>query len=98
MGVFKPTVISKTVSNAGTRVALSASSRPFRYAIIQAKPGNTGNIFVGDATVASGLGITLTNTSAPIIVKNDGNDSRFDLADWYIDAATNGDGANVLVY
>lgn len=98
MGVFKPTISSKVVAAAGTRVALSAAGRPFRYAIIQAKPGNTGNIFLGDVTVASGLGITLTPTSAPIIIRNDGNDSRFDLADWYIDAATNGDGANILIF
>jgi hypothetical protein len=90
------------VPTAGTRVrANSGTSRQATTVIIQALTGNTGNIFVGDENVASTLGLALA-PGASITINADqdleNEDKTYlDLADIYIDAATNNNKANILV-
>lgn len=78
----------KTVTTAGTDVALAAST-PAKVVIIQAQTDNTGAIAVGasgvDATVATGSGVLLyAGDSVALEIDN--------LADVYIDATVNGEG------
>jgi aryl-phospho-beta-D-glucosidase BglC (GH1 family) len=90
------------VPTAGTRVqANSGTSRQATTVIIQALTSNTGNIYVGDSTVASTLGLMLA-PGASITLNADqdleNEDKTYiDVADIYIDAATNGNKANILV-
>ena len=79
----------KTVTTAGTDVALVATSTPAKVVIIQAQTDNTGAIAVGgsgvDATVATGTGILLYAGDSVTLEVDD-------LADVYIDATVNGEG------
>lgn len=78
----------KTVTTAGTDVALAASTVA-KWAVIQAQTDNTGVIAVGaagvDAAVATGTGVLLAaGESVTLPVDN--------LADVFIDATVNGEG------
>lgn len=83
----------RTVTTAGTDVALSSSSVGARWVMIQAQTDNTGVIAVGvsgvDATVATGTGIIL-NPGAAITLPVD------DLANIYIDSTVNGEGVRYV--
>lgn len=80
----------KTVTTAGTDVPLVALSTPANWVIVQAQTDNTGGIAVGgsgvDATVATGTGIYLTASSAPVTL------AVSNLEDVYIDSTVNGEG------
>lgn len=84
----------KTVTTAGTRVALSSSQIFIRNLVIQANPLNSGNIFVGGSNVASTNGVILTpgasfQIEAPEMGMGGADD--LDLSDIYIDSAQNND-------
>lgn len=77
-----------TVTTAGTRVALAASTIVISV-VITANQGNTGNIFVGNSNVTSANGYILTpGASVTFDFEN--------LADIFIDAATSGDVVSFL--
>lgn len=76
---------SKDVTTAGTRVQLSASSVACKKVYIQAKVGNTGIIYVGGSTVASGRGIELYPTNTITLTV-----SNLNLV--YIDSSVNAEG------
>lgn len=95
---FTPKTLNKTVATAGTRVQLFASSTPCRSCTIEANPANTGVIYVGDATVSSsvyGLSISKGNSYT---FSCDGNDSKLDLTDIWLDCGTSGDGVSVFYF
>lgn len=91
-----------TVATAGTRVqANSGTSRHATTVIIQALTGNTGNVYVGDSTVASTLGLALA-PGASITLNADqdleNEDKTYiDVADIWVDSATNANKVNILV-
>lgn len=82
---------SRTVTTSGTRVQLSTSNRLCNWFIVQAKPGNTEPIYVGNSSVttsntpgvAKGWSIMYPATDA---------ENRYNLKDFYLDAGTSGDG------
>lgn len=80
---------TKTVTTAGTRVQVSASSVPCKCVIVSADLGNTNPIVVGGANVvaASGSqqGIVLIPANGPVTL-NINNLNKI-----YVDAITNGD-------
>lgn len=76
---------SQTVTTAGTRVQLSASSVACKKVHIQAKSANTGSIYVGGSTIAAGRGIELFATASVTLEV-----SNLNLV--YIDSSANGDG------
>lgn len=84
----------KTVTTAGTDVALAAST-PCKKVDIQAQTDNMGLIAMGgsgvDATVATGTGILLSAGDF-ISIETD------DLADIYIDSTVNGEGVRFTYY
>jgi len=92
----------KTITTAGTRVQCnSGTSRQATTVILQALTGNSGNVFVGDSTVAAAAGIQLA-PGASITLNADedleNEDKTYiDLADLWFDTATNGNKINVLV-
>ncbi len=86
-----PVVMSgeKTVTTAGTAVALHSSRRVKALTVI-AKSSNTGRVYVGGADVSSatneGLGPGETISFEAV--------TWLDLADIYIDADNNGEGVD----
>lgn len=78
---------SKTVTSAGARVALSATSIPCRKVIITALEDNTGTIWVGGSTVAAGRGRPLVALQAETLDIND-------LSKVYLDASVDGEGVS----
>ncbi len=91
------TVADLDIPTAGTRVQLSATATPVTTVIIQAKASNTGLVFVGDASVAAGQGISLAAGKAIALNADDFGEGagEFLLSDIYVDAATNGDDVKV---
>jgi hypothetical protein len=93
------TLLSKTVTNAGTRVALNAVALPVKQVIIQCKSSNTGKIFVGDNTVSSIISIEMGVPQSGIILPAvrllpATAGGTLDLNTVYIDSAVNGEGVN----
>ena len=79
---------SKSVTNAGARVAL-ASATSCKKVHIQAKAANTGSIYVGGSTIASGRGIELLPFSTITLTVSD-------LSLIYIDSSVNGEGCTFI--
>ncbi len=74
-----------TVTTAGTKVQLSATSVPCRYVIVVGNTGNTGKVYLGGATIATARGRPLNQEqSEKIDIDN--------LNKVYIDADNNTDG------
>ena len=87
-----------TVSSAGTRVACSASTLPVASVLIQADTSNTGYLYVGDNTVSSTKGISLSAGDAiEFSVSVNGRTDELDLADIYLDAQTSGNKGRITV-
>lgn len=88
---------SVVVTTAGTRVQVSASTNGVLAIAIQAKKGNSGNIFVGDSTVSSSNGHQLGPGDwyfmNPVLPNSLVHGYR--LSDIYIDAAVNAEGVIV---
>ena len=77
---------TQTVTTAGTRVQLIATTTGCRLVNIYALSTNTGNVYVGGATIASGRGMILEQARSTDWFPID------DLSKVYIDADNNGDG------
>jgi hypothetical protein len=84
-----PSEGAKVVAAAGTAEALAAAASLFMSIAIQADPLNTGNIYVGGAGIAAGLGVAL---SAGEVLTMSGGNYLVDLADVFIDSDVNGEG------
>ena len=91
------------VPAAATRVALSTDASigatdRLLWARFKGKPGNTGDVYVGDVTVAAAQGWTLVKTDSvgfelPIrtLIGHGGKPGSIPAGSIYFDAATNGD-------
>ena len=93
------TSVAKTVTTAGTELPLTATSTKVTSVSVQAKCGNTGNIFIGDSGVSSTEGHLLDACQ----VWTYGNDnslsignSLLDLNTVYIDTDSSGDGVQII--
>lgn len=95
MGKATPKQGAKAVAAAGTAEALSTTT-DVRGVLIQAKPGNTGDIYVGDLGVSSSsYGFLLEpGDSVPLSTQL----TKQDLADIFIDADLNGEGVTFLYW
>jgi hypothetical protein len=83
---------SKTVTTAGTSVALVASSTWARGLRLAAPAGNAGAVYLGDSGVASTNGLALAPGDIVSFTEIFGvEDGAVNLANVYVDAATNGD-------
>ena len=92
-----PTAIisgQKSVTTAGTAVALSSNTSTIKAVMIKANSGNTNNIYVGNdgaGDVSSSNGYILA-AGEEIIVYCDS------LTEIYLDADTNGEGVSYIAY
>jgi hypothetical protein len=94
------TTAAVNVTTAGTRVPLSATTLLVYDFEVQAKPANTGTIYLGSVAVTSTIGRRLaaggTFSLAGLI--DDGGKSKnlqVDLGTIYIDSTVNGEGVIV---
>ncbi len=100
-GTVQPVYLSKVVDTAGTEIQLSSTELLVYSFIIEAKPANTGFIYIGDSTVSSTAGIRLAaggSFSSSDIQLGGNYSAQFDLSDWYIDSSVNGEGVNIIYY
>lgn len=88
-----PKLLTKNVASAGTAERISATpNENFKYALIQAKKGNAGDIYIGDPTVDSSTGLAVPSyNSVPLKV-------YVDLYNLWIDADTSTEGINILTF
>lgn len=92
--IAKPTAFAfgnKTVTTAGTRVQLVASSTPLVAGVVEIKAlwGNTGRIYVGDITAASTKGHWLATGESVVLYIDD-------LNRIYLDAQVSGEGVTFI--
>lgn len=94
-----PIQITKTVAASGTPEALAASGTYFRKATIlaqkAARSANTGTVYLGIGSTNDTQPIGLSPGDVWSIEAPQGE--KYDLNDWYLDVATNGDGV-VIIY
>lgn len=86
---------SKSVTTAGTKVQLSATSTKVYWLDIQAKCDNTNYIYVGDSGLNNTIGIQLTPCSVLTISSGNTGKDPLNLTDIYIDSLVNGDGVRL---
>ena len=84
----------KTVTTAGTAVALSSTKLLVSSMIIKAKKGNSGIIYVGDSEVSSSDNDGLERTES-LNWESDGNAGALNMANQYIDASIDGEGVDI---
>lgn len=82
-----------TITTAGTRQRVTTSDISMYSVLIQADPGNTGNVYVGDITVTSLNGEVLAPGDSYIVDLDP--EIELKLADFYVDAATSGNKVRV---
>lgn len=88
-----------TVTTATTRVAFPSVRGRVIWLKVRATDGNTGTVYLGDSTVSATAGYPLYQgidevQTAVIVPIPEG--ASIDLADVYLDAATNGDKAEYI--
>ena len=86
------------VATAGVRVQITSSNLACSGVIFQASTGNTGKLYVGDSTVTSSNGISLSPGETYTIASQslDGvMDAELILSDFWIDADTNGNSVKI---
>lgn len=83
---------TKTVTTAGTRVALAATRTPAAWVMVQALATNTDAIYVGDKTVSTTIGHELPSSTDSVMFPFSGAPGFYDLAQIYIDAAVSLEG------
>ena len=92
------TLADVTVTTAGTRVQVTSTDTPCTTVIIQAKATNTGLVIVGDSSVSASRGIELSAGEEISIAADPSGrpgGEELNLADFWVDAATNGDKVKV---
>lgn len=101
MALDNYTLPDKTVTTASTRVQLTTVNLMVFCITIQALPGNTGNIFVGDSSVSSTQAfVELTPGSVYVLdgymnPNQKGTMETMNISRIYIDSEENGDGVHI---
>src|SRR3990172_6468678 len=83
---------SATVTTAGTKVQVSATSTKIYWIDIQSKCDNTNYIYVGGSTLNNTIGISLTPCSMITLESGNAGKDPLNLTDIYIDSLVNGEG------
>lgn len=91
------TVADVTVTTAGTRVQVTATSTLCESILFQGHPSNTGKVYVGDSNVSATRGTSLDAKIGYTVASNPKGDGShlFDLSDYWVDAQTNGEKVKV---
>lgn len=82
-----------TVTTAGTRVAIAAST-PYSWCTVIALTSNTGQVNVGDIGVVAATGST--ERGVPLLAGDSVTVYHGNLATLYIDSRVNGEGVTYL--
>lgn len=85
---------SRDVTTAGTRVALATARTMACTVTVEAKVANTGAVFVGGNTIASGRGVRLLAGDSYTFPAHPQN--IYNLQDIYVDAAVNAEGVTFV--
>lgn len=93
---LEPTGGNKTVTTGGTGEALVASSTLAHVLYIHAMSANTNPVFVGDSGVDKTTSKQITLSAGESIRFDAPEDNFFDLADWWVDVTTDGEGVDFL--
>lgn len=85
-----------TLALAGTRQRLNVASLEVDNITIQWHPGNTGDIYIGDSSVAAGRGFLLSASNPILSITTDDTQADedivvMDLRDIWIDGSVNND-------
>ena len=93
---ISPTCGSKTVTTAGTAVALVAASTLRTMLYVRAKATNTGDVYLGDSAVDKTTSQQIVlNASQEITIEAPAG-YCLDINEFYIDADTDGEGVDFL--
>ena len=99
---IKPGQLNKTVTTAGAKVQLSTTSVLVKSIMIQANPGNSGDIYVGDSSVSSSVygAVVTANNSLSLEPPSNGTAETYelDLQDFWIDSSVNGEGISIMYF
>lgn len=93
--------INKTVTTAGTRVQVSTTDLWVKKVVIAGHAANTGNIFIGDSTVSSTVGLQMKAGAAPVVLGDleiNGRDDFFNLKNMYVDVSVSGEKVSFLYF
>lgn len=82
-----------TVTTAGTRVQLVATSQKIKSMVVVPWSGNTGKIYLAGLTVDSNTDDVWTSTDSVRIAPGRG---YIDPTIYFLDSSVNGEGANIL--
>ena len=85
--------LTKTVTTAGTQVALTTTTEKGAGVSVMANPANTGDIYLGASDVDAAKGIVLAAGDEYVFPAIG---SSYRLKDIYIDSSVNGEGVRVL--
>lgn len=100
---LKPVILTKTVTTAGTEIAVSSTDLYVTTVYFEALSTNTGVIFVGDLNVtstlymtrlAAGAGFSLSVPS-PIMPGSSSGGNELNLKHLYVDCSVNGEKVQV---
>lgn len=83
---------SKTVTAAGTRERLATERTPAAWILFQPLDANQAAVFIGGSTVSATVG-NILDTGGSITFPPIGDIMMYDLHEIWIDASTNGEGA-----
>jgi hypothetical protein len=94
----RPLADSIDVPSAGTRVQISTKKEQVLSIIFTARKGNSGNVFLGDATVSATVGFQLAPEDSITLNPSLALEHRTVvlLSDFWVDAATNGDDVDFI--
>jgi len=93
---ISPTGGSKTVTTAGTAVALVAASTLRTMLYVRAKSTNTGDIYLGDSAVDKTTSQQIVLDASQEITIEAPAGYCLDINEFYIDASVNGEGVDFL--
>ena len=93
---ISPTGGSKTVTTAGTAVALVASETLRTMLYVRAKSTNTGDIYLGDSAVDKTTSQQIVLDASQEITIEAPAGYCLDINEFYIDADTDGEGVDFL--
>ena len=96
MGIKAITTFHKTVASAGTAEALAANAGVHQFVTVRALLSNTGDVYLGDASVDANSGFVL-DAGEELKFSFDEGDG-IDIDALYIDVDTNGEGVSVMYH
>src|SRR2546423_15010183 len=96
-----PTTLIKTVAATGTPEKMTATAGTYASRMIvmgkkAAQTNNTGSVFIGEGSADAAQAVDIATGAKQEFVATPGQ--VFDLSEWYIDVATNGDGVVVFYW